>query len=83
MWTNAWSAQRGFLWSHFCPVVTRLSAQIAGVSLSVLSLSQCLHLGSQLEGEEVSEVQGAGVEQEDSGDQERKSDLMEICSCTG
>ena len=40
-------------------------------------------MGSQLEGEEVSEVQGAGGEQKDSGDQELKIDLMELCSCTG
>ena len=66
MWTNAWSAQRGFLWSHFCPVVTRLSAQIAGDANHLLN--KAFIVGSQLEGEEVSEVQRAGGEQEDSGE---------------
>ena len=66
MLMNAWSARRGFLWSHFCLAVIRLSAQTAGDNNYLLDMD--FIVGSQLEGEEVPEVQGAGGEQEDTGD---------------
>ena len=46
IWMNVWSAQRSFLWSHFYPVVTKLSAQIAGNISILLKLMPALWVPS-------------------------------------